>query len=115
VIYECDHDVFQTNQSKKWTMDDSRFGDDIKDSRRIQMQNPGRRRPAPPAAKRAPALYQPAVKILEGCSNKVGQNDSAVQCLQDYCQRMNLEKPKFKTIPIGREDGKNVFNCKVQV
>jgi hypothetical protein len=102
-------------QSTNWFRASGGF-DDKRDSRRTQLQNPSLRRP-PPAVKRESALiYQPAVKIFEGCSNKLGQNDSsAVQCLEDFCQRMNLEQPQYKTIPIGFEDGKQVFNCKVQV
>jgi double strand RNA binding domain from DEAD END PROTEIN 1 len=103
-------------ESTNWFTDSGEFRDDKRDSRRIQMQNPSTRRP-PPAVKRASGIiYQPAVTIFEGCYNKLGQNDSAVQCLQDFCQRMNLEQPQYKTIPIGCEsDGKKVFNCKVQV
>lgn len=102
-------------QSSNW-LDDK---DSMTDSKSYnkQKQRPFHGRPIL-AAKRSSsaASFQPAVRIFQGCASEKATNDSPVQQLKDFCRRMNLEQPVFKTIPIGRsEDKMTVFNCKVQV
>jgi hypothetical protein len=80
-----------------------------------QIQNPSRRRPPAAAIKKAPLNLEPAVIIFNGCDSQRSKNESPVVHLQNYCEQFNLEQPKYKTILIGREDGKQVYNCKVQV